>query len=354
MKYLLLLTAFFLSATANAQSYAWKKLSTEPYPGKQDDIFFINPAQGWYVNGYGRIYHTTDSGNTWEKQLEQKGTFFRCIAFIDSLRGFAGTVGTDYFPNVTDTIPLYRTVDGGKSWLPVAYKGPYVKGLCALEIVKEQFVNSGNIDYRYHVYGVGRVGSPSNLMVSHDGGESFESTPMDKHTSMLFDVKMFNKREGVACGASSPNMEEAHGRMIYTEDGGKTWKTSYESTRPFEITWKCFFPSRKIGYATLQSYNPDTTATLQRLLKTTDGGKSWQEMKLCEDYKARAFGVGFVDEKTGFIGTMAGGYKTTDGGATWTKQPMGRAINKIRILHLPDGKVCGYGIGVELVRLVVE
>lgn len=92
------------------QAQTWQKLNTEAYPGKQDDICFINQQTGWYVNGYGRIYQTKDGGNTWTKQLEQKGTFFRCIAFLDSLRGFAGTVGTEYFPNVTDTIPLYKTI----------------------------------------------------------------------------------------------------------------------------------------------------------------------------------------------------------------------------------------------------
>jgi len=59
----------------------WKKLNTKRYPGKQDDITFINENEGWYVNGYGSIYHTKNSGETWEKQLEKKGTFFRCIAF---------------------------------------------------------------------------------------------------------------------------------------------------------------------------------------------------------------------------------------------------------------------------------
>lgn len=148
-----------MAASAMAQPAApasatrqWQKLNTVPYPGKQDDIFFINPRQGWYVNGGGNIYRTADAGQTWQLAFQQPGTFFRCIAFIDSLTGFAGNVGTDYFPNVKDTIPLYKTTDGGRSWQPVAYKGPYVKGLCAIDIVKEQYINHGQIDYKYHIY----------------------------------------------------------------------------------------------------------------------------------------------------------------------------------------------------------
>ena len=37
----------------------WQKLDTVAYRGKQDDIFFLNPDLGWYVNAGGKIYKTT-------------------------------------------------------------------------------------------------------------------------------------------------------------------------------------------------------------------------------------------------------------------------------------------------------
>ena len=172
MKHTLFAILLLGTIAANAQSgvYKWQKQNTVPYPGKQDDICFTDVRNGWYCNGKGKIYHTANGGDTWELLYEHPGTFFRCIAFIDSLTGFAGNVGTDYFPNVQDTIPLYKTTDGGKSWQPMGYNGPYVKGLCAIDVVKEQYINQGNVDYRYHIYAVGRVGSPANMMVSHDEG----------------------------------------------------------------------------------------------------------------------------------------------------------------------------------------
>ena len=69
----------------------------------------------------------------------------------------------------------------------------------AIDIVKEEFVNHGEIGYKYHVYGVGRVGSPANFMVSHDNGNTFTSKSMDPYCSAMFDIKMFNKSEGFAC-----------------------------------------------------------------------------------------------------------------------------------------------------------
>ena len=332
----------------------WKKLNTERYPGKQDDIAFINEKEGWYVNGYGSIYHTTNAGDTWEKQLEKKGTFFRCIAFVDSLRGFAGTVGTDYFPNVTDTIPLYGTSDGGKTWNPVSYSGPYVKGLCALDIVREQYINHGKTDYKIHIYGVGRVGSPANMMVSHDGGVTWSSSSMNKDCKMLFDIKMFDKNTGFACAASDEDMEKSNALILKTIDGGKSWKKVYQSERPFECTWKASFPTKEVGYVTIQSYNPDSNVKQQRIAKTTDGGETWNEINLLEDAGAREFGVGFIDENHGFVGTMNSGYETKDGGKTWTPVNLGKACNKIRIYKDANGKVYGYAIGVDVMKGVFE
>ncbi|MCZ8091104.1 YCF48-related protein [Flavobacterium sp.] len=350
MKNLFFLTALFLFTLANAQENTWKKLETEAYPGKQDDIAFVDENTGWYVNGYGKIFNTTDGGQTWNKQLEQKGSFFRTIAFVDKNIGFAGTVGTDYFPNVTDTIPLYQTKDAGKTWSSVSYKGPYVKGLCAIDIVKEQYINHGKIDYKTHLFAVGRVGSPANLMVSHDGGQTWTSQSMNEEAKMLFDIKMFDKNNGIACAATSEDITKSNALLLKTTDGGKSWKKVYQSNRPFETTWKVSFPSEQVGYVTIQSYNPDPTVQQQRIAKTTDGGLTWTELNLVEDASAREFGIGFIDENHGFVGTMNSGFETKDGGQTWTKIDLGRACNKIRIYKNAEGKTYGYAIGVSVFK----
>ena len=345
---------FGIHSPSFAQEYTWKLLQTEAYPGKQDDICFVNELEGWYVNGQGRIYHTQDAGLNWEKQIEQQGTFFRTIAFINDQIGFAGTVGTDYFPNVQDTIPLYQTRDGGKTWSPVAYDGSYVKGLCAIDVVSEQYINHGEIDYRIHLFAVGLVGSPANIMISHDGGETWQSRSMYEDAKMLFDIKMFNKLEGIACAASNEDITLSNAVILHTKDGGKSWTKVYQSDRPFETTWKVSFPTRQVGYVTIQSYNPDPEVAQQRIAKTTDGGLTWTEMPLVNDAGSREFGIGFLDESHGFVGTMNSGFETLDGGQTWSKVDLGRACNKIRIYPGVDGKPYGYAIGLNVFKLTTE
>lgn len=73
-------------------------------------------------------------------------------------------------------------------------------------------------------------------------------------------------------------------------------------------------------------------------------------MNLVEDVSARQFGVGFIDELHGFVGTMNSGYETKDGGKTWTPTDLGRACNKIRIYKDANGKVYGYAIGVDVMK----
>lgn len=341
----------FSVAKCFGQNYEWKKLETEAYQGKQDDITFVDESTGWYVNGYGKIFHTKDGGITWVKQLEQKGSFFRTIAFIDKNIGFVGTVGTDYFPNVTDTIPLYGTKDGGKTWNPVKYNGPYVKGLCAIDIVKEQYINHGKIDFKHHVFAVGRVGSPANIMISHDDGATWTSKSLQADCKMLFDIKMLNKNIGFVCAASDEDISKSNALILKTVDGGKTWKKVYQSERPYETTWKVSFPTENVGYVTIQSYNPDKSISQQRVAKTSDGGDTWFEINLVDDAGSREFGIGFIDENHGFVGTMNSGFETNDGGKSWSKIDLGIACNKIRIYKNSANKVFGYAIGVNVFKL---
>jgi photosystem II stability/assembly factor-like uncharacterized protein len=338
-------------AAAAPTGPAWTKLPTEPYPGKQDDIFFVNEKVGWYGNGAGKVFRTTDGGDSWTKVWEQKGTFVRCLAFLDQKVGVMGNVGPGYFPGVTDPVPVYRTEDGGTTWAPVtAIEGEPVVGLCAFDIVQVPFVNAGNLDRRPRIIGVGRVGGPAAYIWSDDLGKTWKQAKLPAIATMAFDVRFLDEKRGFIASATDADVQNAHALILATEDGGATWNEVYRSARPFELTWKFSFPDAKTGYCTIQSYNPDPAASQRFVAKTTDGGKTWTEMPLVDDAKVREFGVAFVDADTGWVGAMPHGFATTDGGKTWTRTNFGNAVNKIRLLRGAEG-VTGYAIGTEVHRL---
>jgi photosystem II stability/assembly factor-like uncharacterized protein len=62
------------------------------------------------------------------------------------------------------------------------------------------------------------------------------------------------------------------------------------------------------------------------LQKTTDGRETWQEINLIEDARSGEFGVGFIDENHGFVGTMNSGFETKDGGISWSKIVLGNGM----------------------------
>jgi photosystem II stability/assembly factor-like uncharacterized protein len=332
---------------------AWEKLTTVAFPGKQDDISFIDERIGWYGNGAGKIYRTGDGGATWAEQLSQKGTFVRTIGMVDAKRGFMGNVGTDYYPGVTDTNPLYETRDGGASWTVVPRErisGPIVKGLCAIDVLKKQSIFQGTLQDRTIIHAAGRVGGPGFVMRSLDGGEKWTVLDLNHLVGPILDVKFFDENVGYVFAATSADVEKSNALILQTRDGGVTWKKVYQSTRPFELTWKASFPTREVGYVTIQNYNPDKAVSQRVVAKTTDGGNTWSEVALVDDHAVRQFGIAFATPLLGWVGTTTSGFQTTDGGQTWTRMNMGRAVNKIRLLPTSDGLV-GYAIGVDVFKL---
>lgn len=335
------------SAREAAPLGVWRKLPTEPFRGKQDDVVFVDRTTGWYGNGAGKLFKTVDGGETWTSMLDRPGLFVRALGFVDASTGFLGNIGPGYFPNVTDATPLYRTRDGGATWTPVVIEGPPMTGVCAIDVLRRPFVNAGVLDHRVAIRAAGRVGGPAFLAESLDGGETWVSRDMGSRTAMIFDVKFVTERVGFIAGASSADVQSAVPVILRTEDGGRTWSEVFRGGRPFELTWKISFPTPDVGYVTLQSYDPDTTKSRRHFAKSTDGGRTWSELPLIDSHPFRAFGVGFLDERRGWIGGSTGGLETVDGGATWRPVEMGRAVNKIRILRDERG-VRAVAIGVDM------
>ena len=184
----------------NDKLVSWKKLETEAYRGKQDDIYFLNERLGWYVNGAGKIFKTTDAGATWAMQLHKPGTFFRCIAFVDEMRGFAGNIGPGYFPNVTDDAPLYetserfvaKTTDGGKTWSEMPLVSDH----------KVREFGVGFLDAK-----TGWVGAVPNGFETNDGGATWKAVDMGDAVNKIQILETDSGHVGYAIGISVHRME---------------------------------------------------------------------------------------------------------------------------------------------------
>jgi photosystem II stability/assembly factor-like uncharacterized protein len=106
-----------------------------------------------------------------------------------------------------------------------------------------------------------------------------------------------------------------------------------------ENCWKMSWPSKRVGYATVQSYDAGPANTHRVIAKTTDGGKTWREMPLVNAPGVQQFGIGFVDENHGWVGCIDNGYETRDGGKNWSPITFGR------------GRKVVFAIGADIYRL---
>lgn len=159
------------------------------------------------------------------------------------------------------------------------------------DIYSATFVNE-NIGY---ICGTGGL-----LMKTTNGGQSWFA--QNSNTSVtLWDVDFINADTGFVVGAS--------GTILYTTNGGNTWTLSNYGTTTL---YKVHFVNDTVGYIGTAS------STTGRLLKTTDGGASWQNITAnITGLDGTVRGIHFIDLNTGWISNSTGKiYKTTDGGAT--------------------------------------
>jgi photosystem II stability/assembly factor-like uncharacterized protein len=306
---------FFVTVfTSNTfAQYNWQTLTNAPTSWRFDDFYFLNPQLGWAVspsytyltpNKAGQIWKTMDGGNTWKILVDSSQTFYRSVGFTDANTGWVGNLADSSITH--DTIPFYHTSDGGVTWSPVNnLPNPKPKGICGISIVTDSII-----------YAYGRYYGPAVLIKSVDKGNSWTSQSLGSIASGLIDAHFFNKDTGFVTASSLAKKA----MILSTFNGGLSWQIRYQSTHTDSNgVWKIVFPSRTIGYASVEYWGSNYSSHSNFFLKTTDGGITWSEKPFVSTYDEE--GIGFINDSVGWIGGDFNNrtYKTTDGGNTWNR-----------------------------------
>ena len=262
------------------------------------------------------------------------GFYYRSIGFMTDSIAFIGKVAKSGF-TPADTFTLYRTTDGGTTW-----NGVYVPGLpntltgfCGMSVVNDSVM-----------YASGRYNGPAAMYKTTDQGNTWTYINMQAYAGGLVDCHFWTPDSGLVIGTTG-TWQDSSGVILSTSDGGQTWQTRHITSRKGELCWKLTFPSRKIGYVSLE----DVDGGDQFCLKTTDGGQTWQDILIAADTTYNSEGIGFLNDSVGWMG---GGnsnqvFQTVDGGASWTKVTLGKILNRFRFF----GDSLGYASGDYLYKL---
>lgn len=112
------------------------------------------------------------------------------------------------------------------------------------------------------------------------------------------------------------------GVFLTTEDGGRTWTSSKRNTE--DNLRDIYFTDEKNGWL-LAEKNIYGTASISPsyILKTADGGKTWQRIKFTGEGKERLIKIFFSREGKGYaVGEAGTFFQMLDDRHTWKREPV--------------------------------
>jgi photosystem II stability/assembly factor-like uncharacterized protein len=231
------------------------------------------------------------------------------------LRGVSAVSATVAWASGGDGVYL-KTTDGGATWRAATVPGA--------ETLDFRDVEAFDADTAY-LLSIGE-GDRSRIYKTTDGGGHWQLQFTNHNPKAFFDAMAFwDADRGVAVSDS------VDGRfvIIRTTDGGASWKEIPPEKLPPALAGEGAFAASGTCISAQGRNNAWIATTAARVLRSTDGGDSWQVATTpipSGQSSAGIFSIAFKDAKNGVI--VGGDYKkegeardnvamTSDGGRTW-------------------------------------
>jgi photosystem II stability/assembly factor-like uncharacterized protein len=270
--------------TTTNSGTSWTKAQTST--AQQLRAICFNTGYIITVGDASNIYKSTDGGNTWvAKYFAADQVFTRCIIFKDDNHGLAG----DQSGN------LWQTTDGGSNW---------------------SILHNFNTSSSNQIYYISMPSATTwyiacdhtLLYKTTDAGATFSqitTTGISGTTTTFWSVAFVDDQNGMV-GAGG-------GVVLKTTNGGISWSDV--------STLAGIGSSNTVNYIEPQAPSTFYFATgtnSGKLVKTTDGGASFSTLAP----PVSTGGYYTVKFKDNYLGLLGGGngslQRTTDGGSTWT------------------------------------
>lgn len=315
--------------------------------GEPTDLHFISPTEGWLACGLravgglaGSILHTTDGGLTWQPQtpLGDHTVPYIAVGFArDGLHGWAFGTGTS---------PCYRTTNGGQQWTLMS--GVYANYTQRCSVLDAQHVSIGGATtsdggLTWTSGGASAVGFISQLQLATTGrgwgireiGGIFRTLaygqqwlPDSAVSQSVGVVKGFafhgDARRGWALlGRTFPLRTTTRGRRWAAVNEGLAVPTAWQQNGGYQMIDAAAPDLDTATVLVKHRLNSSTLAFEEDLLRTTDGGQTWQVQALPPQAQY-ASELAFYNSRHGCaVGYDGEAYFTHDGGQTWRVAALG-------------------------------
>lgn len=198
-------------------------------------VQFLNKQTGWLVGSDGRLYKSTDLGQSWTNVATAAGVSLAAVYFQNETLGWSQRYSGAQFA---------YTRDGGKTWTEMTLPN----GVNSLRLGEQSWIAVGSTGGIYvstdsgatwnaaytgttsNLFAVSftdaktvwAVGGEGTLLKSEDAGVKWTLVKLPSSNGVLRDIKFANAKVGWIVGDG--------GLILATQDGGKTWRQQSSGT----------------------------------------------------------------------------------------------------------------------------
>lgn len=314
----------------------WEWRNPYPFGWNFSDVYFTDTLHGWLCGGGGRVYKTSDGGESWQELNTNISLNLAKIYFLTLQKGYT----------ITDNGNLYQSLDGGSTWTSVDLGGKTVADVEFATLQKGFLCGPG-----------------PTLLETVNGGQTWEQVQLPPFYAgyELNDLYFRNETVGYTVGYC--------GLAYRTTNGGQSWTLlqnlpSLELFSVFFLTstygfisgefgcvgvtsdagenWDVFMASHTVSHIRFINSTTGFAISEGKLVKTEDGGHTWAEIN-----NAPVSGLCLVKNHLHAAGPIGTILKSTDQGNTVSSYTYSATYNNLYEISFCDS-LHGYVVGLDL------
>ena len=299
-------------------------------------VQFVDANTGWAVGDRGVIWHTSDGGQHWERQVSPVTCRFESLCFLTPKDGWLVGGALRRYSHQSEGVVL-RTRDGGRQWTRI--DGKMLPRLVSVRMLDAR---------RGWVVGYHSTRYPVGVFRTSDGGRSWATIPGHEQWNWLAG-DFAAPDQGVVAGTHgrinlvrpngiqvtrTPPLGLVNLRRLKFVDHARAWLVGdgglVMQSRDSGLSWQ-LPDSLPLGLTAQFNFHAVSTfedhcwiagSPGSNILATADDGLTWQAHHTGHRLTIRD--LTFVDQRHGWaVGDMGAILATRDGGQTWQRQRSG-------------------------------